>query len=412
MSGLAFAQAPAPTLPLRFLLAAQAWGVVAGLWLAGQGEVALISRWTPATLVLVHMLALGLLGNAMLGSLVQFLPVAAGSPMPVQRGVQWLHVAFNTCLAWLLPNFELHAHWLAPFAALLLGGSVAAFAALVLAALWRSSGERVVRDGIGMAVIALLVTVALGVLLLAARSGWRVPAAPGVVDLHAVFGSVGWVLGLLVAVGGVTLPMLQGTRAVPSPGLRGWQAGLLLALGAAIAAWAGLLPKPAWRGMALPFVAFAIGVLLLQVRAPHQRNPILRRFWRWGCGALLAGGAAGLCMDDRPMLVGALLLGIGLPLLVVGMALEITAFLSWITLRQRVAHGTRVPGVGSLLDEKTKRRVLHAHLLAAAVLLPALFFPRLAGVAGGTMALAHVLGLYAQWRCWQQVFRWPAAATP
>ena len=410
MSGLAFAQAPTPTLPLRFLLAAQAWGMVAGLWLVWHGEVALVSRWTPATLSLVHMLALGLLGNAMLGSLVQFLPVAAGSPIPGQRGVPWLHAAFNTGIALLLLTFMLQSHALAPFAALLLGGSVAAFAALALAALWRGSGERVVRDGIGMAMLALSATVALGVLLLAARSGWLTPVAPELVDLHAVFGGVGWMLGLLAAVAGVTLPMLQGTRAVPTRVLRGWQAGLLLALGIAIATWAQRLPESAWRGMALPFVVFAAGVLLLQVRSPHQRNPLLRRFWRWGCTALLVGSALGVWMDNRPLLAGAVLLGIGLPLLVVGMALEITAFLSWITLRQRVARGSRVPGVGSLLDEAAKRRVLHAHLLAAAMLLAALFAPRFACVAGAALALAHALGLHAQWHCWRQVLRWPASA--
>ena len=53
MSGLAFASAPRPSLPMRFLIAALAWGAVAGLWLAWQGEIALLSRWTPATLVLV-----------------------------------------------------------------------------------------------------------------------------------------------------------------------------------------------------------------------------------------------------------------------------------------------------------------------------------------------------------------------
>ena len=67
MSGLAFAQAPSPALPMRFLQCALAWGLAAGLWLAWQGEAVLLSRWTPATLVVVHMLALGLLGNAMLG---------------------------------------------------------------------------------------------------------------------------------------------------------------------------------------------------------------------------------------------------------------------------------------------------------------------------------------------------------
>ena len=44
MSGLAFASAPRPSLPMRFLVAALAWGAVAGLWLAWQGEIALLSR--------------------------------------------------------------------------------------------------------------------------------------------------------------------------------------------------------------------------------------------------------------------------------------------------------------------------------------------------------------------------------
>lgn len=93
---------------------------------------------------------------------VDKMAVAAGSPIPGQRGVPWLHAAFNTGIALLLLTFMLQSHALAPFAALLLGGSVAAFAALALAALWRGSGERVVRDGIGMAMLALSATVALG----------------------------------------------------------------------------------------------------------------------------------------------------------------------------------------------------------------------------------------------------------
>ncbi|SBV37703.1 conserved membrane hypothetical protein [uncultured Stenotrophomonas sp.] len=411
MSGLAFTQAPAPVLPMRFLLAAQAWGVIAGLWLAWQGELVLASRWTPATLVLVHMLALGLLGNAMLGSLVQFLPVAAASPMPGQRGVPWLQATFNTGVVLLLLALATPLRWPAPAATVLLGGSLAAFALLALVALWRGNGERAVRDGIGMAVLALLATLALGLVLLAARSGWHAPVSPGLVNLHAIVGGVGWVLGLLVAVGSVTLPMLQGARAIPPSWLRGAQAAVLATLAIAAATWSGLLPDATWRGMAIPFALFATGVLLAQARTQYQRNPLLRRFWRWGGIALLGGGTAALLPGGQVLLVGALVLGLGLPLLVVGMALEITGFLTWIALRQRVARGTRVPGVGSLFDEAAKRRVLHAHLLAAALLLPAVFVPAFSGIAGIALAVAHALGLHAQWRCWRQVHHgFPAAS--
>ncbi|WP_313495959.1 hypothetical protein [Pseudoxanthomonas mexicana] len=406
MSGLAFASAPRPSLPMRFLVAALAWGAVAGLWLAWQGEIALLSRWTPATLVLVHVFALGLLGNAMLGSLVQFLPVAAGSPLPGTRVVPWLHAAFNAGLALLLATFAASSHALALPAGGLLGGSLAIFALLALAAVIRGKGARVVREGIGLALLALTATAALGLLLLAARTGWRGPAAAGMVDVHAAFGVIGWVLGLLVAVGGVTLPMLQGTRALPVPALRTWQVASMLTLGIAVATLADVVPGSAWRLAAWPPAAFALTVYVLQARAPHRRNPVLRRFWQAGCACLFAASLLALRPDVPLVPLGVLVLGVGLPLLVVGMALEITAFLTWIALRQRVPRGVRVPGVGSLFEEAYRRRAFVLHAVAGAWLVAAAFAPALARGAGLAIALAYAVSLNGQWRCWRQAVTW------
>lgn len=408
MSGLAFAQAPPPALPIRFLLTGFAWGIVAGLWMAWQGEVVLLSRWTPATLVLVHMLALGLLGNAMLGSLVQFLPVAAGSPVPCARCVPWLHGAFNVGLVLLLITLALHVRALAPLAGALLVASLLMFAMLALIAVACGTGERVARDGIGLALIALLATTALGWLLLAARTGWRVPAPAQLVDLHAVVGGVGWGLGLLAAVGSVTLPMLQGTQAVPVMWSRLWQSGVVAVLGIVLATQADLLPDVARRIAAGPFAAFAIGVLALQARARHRRNPVLRRFWQAGCACLFAAAVASTWPDVPQMLPGVLVLGIGVPLLVVGMALEITAFLTWIALRQRVPRGIRVPGVGSLFDDAYKRRAFLLHAIASALLVVATLVPTVARLAGVALALAYAVSLHAQWRCWRQAWTWQA----
>ena len=409
MSGLAFASAPRPSLPMRFLIAALAWGAVAGLWLAWQGEITLLSRWTPATLVLVHVFALGLLGNAMLGSLVQFLPVAAGSPLPGTRVVPWLHAAFNAGLVLLLATFAASSHALALPAGGLLGGSLAIFVLLALVAVIRGKGARVVREGIGLALLASIATAALGLLLLAARTGWRGPAAAGMVDVHAAFGVIGWVLGLLAAVGGVTLPMLQGTRTLPVPALRTWQIALVLTLGIGVATQAGVLPGGAWRLAAWPLAAFALTVYVLQARAPHRRNPVLRRFWQAGCACLFAASLLALRPDVPLVPLGVLVLGVGLPLLVVGMALEITAFLTWIALRQRVPRGVRVPGVGSLFEEADRRRAFVLHAVAGAWLVAAAFAPALARSAGLAIALAYAVSLHGQWRCWRQAATWRRA---
>ena len=406
MSGLAFASAPLPSLPMRFLMAALAWGAVAGLWLAWHGEVALLSRWSPVTLVLVHVWALGVLGNAMLGSLVQFLPVAAGSPLPGRRAVPWLHAAFNAGLVLLLATLATSSHPLALPAAGLLGGSLAIFALLALLAVIRGEGARVVREGIGLALLALIATAALGLLLLAARTGWRGPATAGTVDVHAAFGVIGWVLGLLAAVGGVTLPMLQGTRALPAAASRTWQIAWMLTLGIAVATLAGVAPGSAWRVAAWPLAAFALAVYVLQARAPHRRNPVLRRFWQAGCACLLAASLLALRPEVPLVPLGILVLGVGLPLLVVGMALEITAFLTWIALRQRVPRGVRVPGVGSLFGEADRRRAFVLHAVAGALLVAAAFAPALARGAGLVIALAYAASLHGQWRCWRQAATW------
>lgn len=406
MSGLAFASAPLPSLPIRFLMVALAWGAAAGLWLAWHGEVALLSRWSPVTLVLVHVWALGLLGNAMLGSLVQFLPVAAGSPLPGTRVVPWLHAAFNAGLVLLLATLATSSHTLALPAAGLLGGSLAIFALLALLAVIRGEGARVVREGIGLALLALIATAALGLLLLAARTGWRGPAAAGMVDVHAAFGVIGWVLGLLAAVGGVTLPMLQGTRAPPVAASRAWQIAWMLTLGIGVATLTDVVPGSAGRIAAWPLAAFALAVYVLQARAPHRRNLVLRRFWQAGCACLFAASLLALRPEVPLVPLGVLVLGVGLPLLVVGMALEITAFLTWIALRQRVPRGVRVPGVGSLFGDAERRRAFVLHAVAGALLVAAAFAPALARAAGLAIALAYAVSLHGQWRCWRQAATW------
>lgn len=410
MSGLAFAQAPPPSHPLRFLATALLWGVLAGAWLLAGGGALLLSLHAPATIALAHVFALGVLGNAMLGSLLQFLPVAAGSPVPLARGVPLLHIAFNLGVALLLPAIAWHAPGCGLVAAPLLLGTLMLSAGAVLVAVARGNGARTVRCGIGLAAAALLAAIGLGGALLAMRLGWLAPALP-LTGLHAGFGLLGWVLGLLAAVGSVVMPMLQGTRPLPPAWLWGWLlllGGVLLVV---LAEAVGIpLPIPLARTLpAVPLLLFSAAVIAMQLRAPHRRGTLLRRFWALGAVAL-AGAALAMPLPGNGVLAGVLVLAVGFPALMLGMLLEIAGFLAWMELRRRMPRGTRVPGVGSLSGEPHKRRAWELHALAALALVAACLWPELARAAGALVLLAWLHAASALWRCWRSAMAWQPQA--
>jgi Ca2+/Na+ antiporter len=137
--------------------------------------------------------------------------------------------------------------------------------------------------------------------------------------------------------------------------------------------------------MAAHALLFAVAALWLQWRAPRlRRGPLL---WSWRAGLpVLALAALALLADVRGgMLAGALGLGIALPLLVIGMMLEIVPFIGWIELHRRIGRGVQLPGVQRLLPVHEKTRVLLAQvpllLLPVAVCWPSAWLARVAGLA-------------------------------
>lgn len=406
MTGLALVQAPPLRRPLRFLVASPLWGVAAGLLLVLDGNALASGRWAPSAVALAHLFTLGVLGNAMLGSLLQFLPVAAATPVPGARWSFLAHAALNLGLALFVAGLYRWHALLAP-ASWLLGGALLGAALPPLPALLRRGAQRLLRTAIGAALLALSATVALGLLATAVLAGFAAWPLDRVADAHGMLGMGGWVLVLLAAVGSVTLPMFQGTFGVRPQALAAWLAATLALLAAAAAA--RLLGAPPWvpaLALAIPSVAFAAAVLWLHWRAPHRRNPILVRFWRTGVLALaLAAAGAFAAGIGAPapvaMLAGTLAIGVAVPLLVNGMLLEIVGFIAWVDLRGRCPRGVRIPAVGRLLPDEDKRIALRVHLAAAALLAVAVAVPwrPLAQVAGLALAGAYAASLACQWRC-------------
>lgn len=414
MARLDIAQAPPPALPLRFLHTVPAWGVLAGLML-WEGETLMASHWSPATVALVHVFTLGVLGNAMFGSLLQFLPVAAQSPV---RGGHRLGLLLHALLNLGAFCLVLGLWWpqLAPLrmlAAMLLPTAFAGLAYACLPGLLARLRGSLLHAGVALSIGCGLATALLGGLLLAAMAGRvALPLLP-LTGLHAALGVFGWALVLVASIGRVVMPMFQGTPVVPARAQSASVAAAVVLPLAGGVAWLCLEePWPLRLSASLLLAGIALAGLWLQGRA-RKPGTALFLAWRFGLLALLAAALL-LPWPGQGLRAGALVLGIGLPLLVLGMLMEIAAFLAWIELQHRCGRGVQLPGVQRLLSPARRLRVLQVFLLSAAALVTALAWPSpwLAYLAGLALALAWLSLAAALRRLRRDTNRWFAVLVP
>lgn len=382
MTKLRLDRAPAAPLPLRFLLMVPLWGVLAGVLLIVDGDIALRTRWSPVTLALVHAFTLGVLGNAMFGSILQFLPAAAGVTLRGgERSGGWLHGLFNVGVLLLVAG--MHQRW--PFglmaAAMILPAAFVMLALMVVPGLLAAAGQGLLRAGFGVALASALATAALGAVLALGLAGRLAVPLTAWTDVHASWGVLGWIVVLLATVARVVMPMFQGTGSVPEAAQATWLAGVV----AVLVAVAGLRAGGAVAGVvAAPVLIFAGAGLWLQWCAPRLRRGPLVDSWRAG---LIALACAALALPIVPggMLAASVGLGLALPLLVTAMMLEIVPFIGWIALHRHCGRGIQLPGVQRLLPEADKRRVLLAQplllSLPVAMVWPSTSLARVAGVA-------------------------------
>lgn len=394
MTRLSIASGPPVALPLAFLGAVPAWGMAGGLLLAVDGADALASRWGPSSLALVHATTLGVLGNAIAGALLQFLPAAAG--VRVRGGTTAgiaLFVLLQAGTLALVAGFRGMAPTLLVAGAALAMTAFAVLAACVLPGLL-ARGDALHR-GIAGSVGSLLVTATLGAAMALALAGLADGPAPARwADAHAAWGLLGGALGLLAAVGQVVLPMFQGVTAERERHHRAWHRLTLATLVAASLAIALDAPRAAAVGVAGCAAGWAVSLLLRQARAGRRRAGSLRLAWAAGAVAMLVAAGA-LVVGAPAVLVGALVLALGLALPVLSMLLEIVAFLGWIDLQRRAPRGVRVPPVQALLPARTRAAALAALAAAGIAVVAATRHLPLAPLAGPLLAGAHAALLAA-----------------
>ena len=189
--------------PLSFLLAAPCFALAASVLLAWQGEAALVSRWTPATLAMTHLLTLGFLTMTIVGALFQLLPVVAGVLIPLARPVAvvgWIGLVSGTVILASALGLGLGGAAFHAAAAVLGLAGLLVLAALGIALACRSAAANALVRGVRLAASGLALTLGLGGTLALYLGGVGAPDVLLLTDIHAAWGLLGWVVALTAVV--------------------------------------------------------------------------------------------------------------------------------------------------------------------------------------------------------------------
>jgi len=417
--GLLFEQAPPVSVPLRFLLTAPWFAVLAAGLLLWAGPGGLGSRWTPALLGVTHLLTLGFMAMVMLGALFQILPVVGGVPVPHARIVAAIvHPALTLGALSLASGLALGLHWAIRAALALLAAAFLVFLASAGRSLLRGNLRDPALRTIGLALIGLLLTTSLGVVL-ASAFGWSfAPPLIRITALHAAWGLLGWTLLLVAGVAQQVVPMFQATPPYPRWLARGFAPTLLaVLLGWSAATWLGfelVAAALAWPVVAAA-VTFALVTLWLQLRSRRPRQDPTALFWRLGMLCLLAASIVGAGAQLQhgsdhpalPLVLGVLAI-VGFAVAVIsGMLYKIVPFLLWLKLQRRL--GGRPPHIKQILPDQHGRLQFWLHtaatltLLAAAIGQNALIYPAAALLAASALTLG--VSLLGAWCFAQRALR-------
>ena len=168
---LAYDQAPAISVPLRFLLAAPLLALPAAALMLYYGPALLATRWSAAALAATHLITLPFIAHSVVGALLQFLPVTAGADIrSLHRAAPWLQALLTAGTLLLAAGFLLQFAPLLKAAAALVTLVFVAVVILAGVALARCAANDATTRAVPLGPAGLAVTTTLGLGL---------PALPG-----------------------------------------------------------------------------------------------------------------------------------------------------------------------------------------------------------------------------------------
>ncbi|MCW8945583.1 MAG: hypothetical protein OQL27_12490 [Sedimenticola sp.] len=414
-ASLSLDQAPPISIPFRFFITAPLFGLAAGLLLVIYGPSLFLTRWSPMTLGLTHLLTLGMLAMVMCGALLQMLPVIAGSPVPAVVAVGTVsHLLITAGTGLLVVAFMTGNATANLLALIMLGSGIGLFFIVIAIALWRVKTVTHTITAMRVALAAFLITLLFGLLL---ASGFLSSVGFGhiaqLVNVHLGWGVLGWIGLLLIGLSYQVVPMFQVTPEYPERMRRFLAPGLFTLL----LVWSVLMLAAAFNliGSVVPvlimfllmpgFIFYAVITLRLQRQRKRRVPDITMQFWRigmlailsgaaiWGFGRLFSALATGPQFD---LLLGVVLIvGAGLSV-VNGMLYKIVPFLSWFHLQNRqlslMCMTVQVPNMKEFITDKSSRLQFKVYLVSLVLLLAAVIKPAwFAHIAGIVFMFSNLL---------------------
>lgn len=211
LSNLSFDSLPSIDVPFRYFITAPLFVIAIALFMIFAEDAWWISRWQPNMLALTHTFTLGFIATIMLGALFQLLPVAGGVSLPKTRLIatfsHFFHTLGTICLV--ISFLSLH-NLMQNLAMIFLAISFSFYISVVLYALYKHQLTNEIVTGIKFAIIALAITVSLGVLLQSQVAGFTwINWDRSLTNLHALLGLTGWVAVLIITISFQVVPMFH-----------------------------------------------------------------------------------------------------------------------------------------------------------------------------------------------------------
>ncbi len=402
LSGLNFSALPAINIVYRFFICAVLFALVAAILLAFSGPDVWQSRWHPHMLAITHCFTLGFITTVMMGAMLQILPVIGGIGIPkvklVANTFLVLHVMGTGCLI---------AGFIFSLAALKIAAMIfltTGFAVYLAAVGWvlskkLSQGSSIL--AIRFAVLALLVTLMLGLLLLARNLGWHVmPFDKFITDMHAVWGIAGWFGLLIIAVSFQIIPMFHVAPEF-NVNMRSYIPKVILSLLLVLLFSQGQVQILALLLLNSVFIGYLCHLLSFRKRKIPDATV---NFWRLSMLAMTSAlilyslgddVLSVVSIENQSLVLAAIVVYLYVVSIILGMLLKIMPFLSYTHLQQRCLLDFSLmpllPNMHQLLPKKHGNILFYLHLLSEFSLFLTLVFNQF------YLILALTIGLEFFW---------------